>query len=94
MRAFALGQVVMTAGVIQKVDNDPDFAAFILSCMVRYKKNDWGTLDKEDKAENDRALVLGNRLLAAYIYPADNTKIWIITEWDRSVTTILFPSEY
>ena len=54
---------------------------------------DWGELDEEDKTANDEALKTGERLLSAY-KSATGTKFWIITEADRSVTTILMPEDY
>ena len=54
-----------------------------------------GDLEPEDKELNDEALLNGDRLVSAYEYPKhEDWKIWIITEWDRSATTILFPHEY
>lgn len=78
------------------------FTAFIEASMRRYIRNDWGDLCDEDKALNDDGLKDGDdagRLLAAYNLPESmrfngEDKIWIITEWDRSVTTVLFPSDY
>jgi len=54
---------------------------------------DWGELTQEDIDENNRALKEGCRLLSAY-RSTNRVKFWIITEWDRSVTTVLLPSEY
>ena len=51
------------------------------------------TVDKEDGAANDRALKDGERLLSAYVLDT-GTKVWVITEWDRSATTILLPEQY
>jgi hypothetical protein len=61
--------------------------------LRRHWRGDWGDVDAEDKAENDYSLMHDLRLLSAYTL-ADGTRIWIITEADRSVTTILLPSEY
>ena len=52
------------------------------------------TVDKEDWAANERALLEGTRLLSAYALPQTGEKLWVITEWDRSATTVLLPSEY
>ncbi len=54
---------------------------------------DWGELDQEDIDENNRALQHGSRLFSSY-HSSTRVKFWIITEWDRSVTTVLMPSEY
>lgn len=54
---------------------------------------DWGELDEHDRQENERSLKDGCRLLSAY-HLRDGTKIWVITEADRSITTLLLPEEY
>ena len=54
---------------------------------------DWGNLCEADRKQNDWALKNGERLLSSY-RASNGTKFWIITEWDRSYTTILLPSEY
>jgi hypothetical protein len=61
--------------------------------LQRHAAGDWGEVDAHDKAENEYSLQHGFRLLSAYRL-ADGTKIWIITEADRSSTTILLPEEY
>lgn len=69
--------------------------------LDRHLSGDWGIVDAEDKATNDKAVKVGNRILSAY--PIDPTQecvgygpntVWIITEADRSVTTFLLPDEY
>lgn len=94
MKTFALGRMVATRGVNDRVAAEEDFAKFVWNSLLRYRKNDWGDLDKEDSELNDRSIGEGGRIFAAYIFEKDQTKIWIITEWDRSATTILFPEEY
>lgn len=75
-----------------------DFARFIQDSLNRHVKGDWGDVDDEDKQTNDLALKQGPRLLSAYNddrFPKNGVAtIWIITEADRSATTILFPDEY
>jgi hypothetical protein len=77
---------------------NPDFAKFIQESLGRHIKADWGDVDGEDKLANDQALKQGTRLLSAYNddrFPKNGVAtIWIITEADRSYTTILFPNEY
>jgi len=83
----------MTRGIADKVAEDPRFAQFVLQSMTRHANGDWGDLCAEDKKGNELALLQGNlRLFSAYETPP--WKIWIITEADRSVTTVLFPEEY
>lgn len=89
-RLFQVGQVVATPGAVE---------AFTRNCqhpttfLRRHVRGDWGMLDAEDGEANEFSLVRGLRLLSAYAL-ADGTRIWIITEADRSVTTLLLPEEY
>lgn len=89
---FRLGKIVWTSGVYEKLREDSDFSHFVTKSMQRYMRGDWGEMDPEDKELNDSSLSGGGRIFAAYENAA--YRIWIITEWDRSVTTILFPEEY
>lgn len=93
-KKFELGRVVCTRGIDQILKTDIDAYSFINSCLERFKAGDWGDMDEEDKRTNDEAVRIGERIFAAYIYPKTKEKIWIITERDRSTTTILFPEEY
>lgn len=86
-----LGKVVMTQDIAMFMD-EKEFYMKVMEFLNRHISGDWGSVCEEDKAENDRALESGDRILSAY--ETSHGKIWIITEWDRSVTTILFPSEY
>jgi len=90
---FPLGQLVMTRGVNDLVADDEAFAKFITESLNRHVKGDWENLTDEDKQENKLSLKAGYRLLSAY-ESGELPKIWIITEADRSATTILFPDEY
>lgn len=96
-----MGRVVTTAGVASEMESNKPFAKFVVDSLDRYNHHDWGEMCDEDKASNDSALKNGDaRLFAAYELKdgvkceQGSDKIWIITEWDRSVTTILFPDEY
>lgn len=93
---FELGQIVATRNVHDLMSANLHFRQFVFACMNRYTGCDWGELCEEDALQNDEAVKNCNdRILAAYKYPENSEwKIWIITEWDRSVTTILFPNEY
>lgn len=93
MSKFQLGQVVMTNGVNELICENEEFAKFVTKSFVRHCNGDWGDLDQEDKEMNEMSLANGERLFSKYEYNED-TSIYIITEWDRSATTILFPSEY
>lgn len=95
-----LGRVVTTAGIDREIKNNYDFHIFVSECLVsRYLNEDWGELCEEDKAMNDSAIKNGDdKIFASYNISEElsdvGEKIYIITEWDRSVTTILFPEEY
>lgn len=88
-----LGNLYATKGVHEKGTTDKVFHSFLIDCLTRYQKGDWGDLCKEDKQMNDYAVFHEERVLAKYNYDKD-TSIYIITEWDRSATTMLFPEEY
>ena len=88
---FKLGQTLATPGASEAMETTGDNPAHYLS---RHVTGDWGEVCEEDKAANDADLANGRRLLSAYTLSDGETKIWTITEWDRSATTILLPSEY
>lgn len=92
MGKFSLGKLVVTKAIHERMILNLDFAAGVLSSLQRYITGDWGDLCAEDKAENEKALIDGERIFALYNIGTEN--IYIITEWDRSVTTILLPYEY
>ena len=89
-----IGTLVATKSIVDKMCEDNDFAHFINDSVNRYKAMDWGDTCDEDKEANSAAIKNDERILAVYKYPKTEEEIWIITEWDRSVTTILFPHEY
>jgi hypothetical protein len=85
---FPVGRLMITPAAAQVVPADEAAKA-----LRRHAAGDWGTVDAEDWASNDEALRKGTRLLSSYT-TQDKTVFWIITEADRSVTTILLPSDY
>ena len=87
---FNLGDVFATPQSICVLN---DHGVSVQSLLQRYASGDWGDLCTEDTQANNDALQYGDRLLSSYVI-SDVCKVWIITEWDRSVTTILLPSEY
>ncbi len=87
---FPLGEIVTTRTLFEHCEMN---YFTLLPYLVRHAQGDWGEVCQEDKETNDYALENGERLLSAYTLP-DGEKIWIITEWSRSVTTMLFPSDY
>lgn len=85
-----LGRVVATPGALAALTTagvSPERYLFRHSC------GDWGKVDAHDWAANDRALEEGTRVLSAYSLPGGG-QLWVITEWDRSATTMLLPQEY
>jgi hypothetical protein len=94
MMKFKLGQLVCTRAIAEKAQEDLTFNGFVQASFHKYINCDWGDTCKEDAESNDYAIKHDERLLAVYKQPETDVTIWIITEWDRSVTTILFPSEY
>jgi hypothetical protein len=91
MKTLVLGEVVMTRGVFYWAAKNKQGIPLI-TCLTRHHEGDWGDVCAEDKAANDYSVEHGERVLSSYMLL--DTKIWIITEWDRSYTTILFPDEY
>jgi len=87
---FPLGQLVATPGALQALIEAGDSPT---SFLQRHVVGDWGELDEEDRQENERSVSSGCRLLSAYA-TSTGTRIWIITEADRSATTLLLPEEY
>jgi hypothetical protein len=86
---FPIGQLVATAAVHEN-EKYGDIAA----ALRRHSSGDWGDLDADDKAANEAALAHEGRLLSSYVLPGTGNQVWVITEADRSVTTVLYPSDY
>jgi hypothetical protein len=85
---FALGQLSVTSNALTQIPMTD-----LSKGLCRHAIGDWGELDVEDKAANDEALSTGGRIVSAY-RSASGLKFLIITEWDRSATTILLPEDY
>lgn len=88
---FPLGRIAVTFGALNALA-DQDAAGVVASVLFRHRSGDWGELCDGDKKLNNRSLKDGNRLMSAYTVAG--TKLWVITEWDRSVTTVLLPEDY
>jgi hypothetical protein len=87
---FRLGQVVATPqalAVLARHEITPE------ALLARHQHGDWGVLPAEDVAANRAALADGGRLLSSYPL-AEGVKVWIITESDRSATTLILPDQY
>ncbi len=87
---FPPGQIVATPGALRLLDETNKSPLEFLS---RHFRGDWGDVCPEDKMENEVSLKQGFRLMSSYPI-TDTEKLWIITEADRSVTTLLLPEEY
>jgi|SRR5215212_9628745 len=87
---FELGQMVMTPGADETLRAARQLP---LEFLLRHKNGDWGELTEEDIRENEWSLENGARLFSAYQTRTEE-KLWVITERDRSVTTLLLPEEY
>ncbi len=87
-RRFEPGQLGMTQGVAAALTQDE-----VMTALRRHLSGDWGDVDEHDWQENELSLREGFRLLSAY-HTGAGVKFWIITEADRSQTTVLLPEEY
>lgn len=87
---FVAGQILITPGAQAALEESEQLP---ITFLKRHLRGDWGEVDKHDQQENELSLQKGFRLLSAY-RTSLNVKIWIITEADRSATTILLPEEY
>ena len=87
---FTLGRVVATPGALAALEASGESLS---DYLTRHLSGDWGDVDAEDARENELSLKRGWRLLSAYTLKS-GTKIWVITEADRSSTCILLPEEY
>ena len=85
---FRLGRIVATPNALLSITPDD-----ILTGIQRHQAGDWGNLPNDDRAANDRALLQGGRILSAY-QATNGTRFWLITEADRSATTLLLPEDY
>ena len=107
MKISELGQLVFTTTLYDSITANPYFKSFVTQCLGRFTQHDWGILTDSDREQNDNAVKAGEgRIHGVYPFPdgckwnavnhykQPETAIWIITESDRSVTTILFPGEY
>lgn len=89
---FNTGNIYMTRGIAHGIEESEYFSLEILTAMNRYLDGDLGELCEYDQILNDEAIQNDDRILAKYSTSKD--PIYIITEWDRSATTILFCNEY
>ena len=92
------GEVVVTATIVSMMNSNLSFYDFVYRALQRHQSLDFGDLDTHDLKANQEALKQGSRVFSAYLMPVCldciYSKIYIITEADRSCTTVLFPHEY
>lgn len=92
---FNFGNIVFTRGICKRCEESNTFEFFVNKALQMHTSGDWGDICDEDWENNQKALANGERLFSAYWMDDLHTeKIWIITEADRSATTVLFPDEY
>ena len=87
-RKFFLGRLVATSNAMSTLLPEE-----IRSALRRHATGDWGELDTEDRLANENALLRGDRLFSVY-HSGAGVKFYVITEWNRSVTTVLLPEDY
>ncbi|MDB6019614.1 MAG: hypothetical protein JWR19_4103 [Pedosphaera sp.] len=85
---FRLGRIVATPQALEVLTNED-----ILKAIIRHQAGNWGDMKEEDAQANDHAVVHGKRVLSSY-RSAKGVTFWLITEADRSSTTVLLPEEY
>ena len=85
---FRLGQIVSTPNALSRLTEED-----ILMGIKRHQAGDWGELTEDDRQANERALIEGTRLFSVY-HAVSGIKFWLITEADRSATTVLLPEDY
>lgn len=90
IQRFPLGRTLITPGALEAITDAEQIPAAFLA---RHLVGDWGEVCEEDAQENELSLREGFRILSAY-RTKNGTRIWVITEADRSATTILLPEEY
>lgn len=86
--AFRLGRIVATPNALEQLSQQD-----VLRALQRHQAGDWGDVDARDCAANNRALTENTRLFSVY-HSGKKVKFWVITEADRSVTTVLLPEDY
>jgi hypothetical protein len=104
MSCFSSGQVLGTRALFLAMGRMPAFSRWVQGCLARHLKGDWGDTCTHDAEVNDLALKEGSRIVSVYKVPKllagvppgelSEDRIWIITEADRSCTTLLWPSDY
>ncbi|MGB8417661.1 hypothetical protein [Paraburkholderia sp.] len=85
-----LGRIFVTPAALTLLQS-VEVSGFDL--LLRHVRGDWGDISESDRQQNELSLTAGLRVLSSYTLPRAK-KVWVITEWDRSSTTILLPDDY
>ncbi len=97
-RLFELGCIYVTSGVDAASTEFPSFLQFVASRIIAHGCGEWDTMCSSDADLNQRAVSTGGRVFSSYQIPEPlmhlGHHLWVITESDRSSTTVLFPGEY
>lgn len=88
---FELGQLVATPASLELLEECDVSPSYLLE---KHQRGDWGSVPKADARENEYSIKHGFRVVSSYDVGDEGRKVWILTEADRSVTTILLPEEY
>tara|TARA_Y100001949_G_scaffold151691_1_gene137578 strand:+ start:96 stop:437 length:342 start_codon:yes stop_codon:yes gene_type:complete len=92
---FELGHIVSTANFTHRMKELGEDPEQLMSIAIgRHVTGDWGDLSDDDKATMEQAIDNKGQLMSSYKINNGDTKFWVITEWDRSVTTVLMPEDY
>ncbi|WP_306533675.1 hypothetical protein [Geobacter sp.] len=91
---FKPGQIVTTRAIHERRIENVEFSRFVQLSLSRHLEGDYGDILDDDRVANVNAEDKEERILSAFDFPGSGERIWIITEADRSSTTVLFPDEY
>lgn len=93
---FSIGKVVMSNSFTQLFSSDEEALSCALTLIQRHARGDYGDVCDEEKRQNERGLLVGHpsRIMSSYALPCLGETVWVITESDRSATTVVLPSDY
>jgi hypothetical protein len=91
---FPPGQIVTTRAIHERRLENVEFSRFVQLSITRHLEGDYGDVSDDDRVANHQAEDKEERILSAYDFMGSGERIWIITEADRSSTTVLYPSDY
>lgn len=87
---FTPGRILATPAAVEAIAHAN---VSLISLLIRHIRGDWGDLAESDRQQNELSVDAGLRILSSFVLPNQQT-VWLITEWDRSSTTILLPGDY